>query len=262
MLYCPQADIGRLALLFPVDWNVELFSEYLDLFHSCRTLHVSSNEQGMLPSLVAKEIRQLAATCCFTAALEPDHHYYRGTLWVLVDGSVSWAHEANKLVVYNLDYLLFRSDALNHILADSLFLDFGDEILGDLIIDICGKKSLAHFAQTLGDILLGKPTTKAKLPENPLQTFANSLKHSRYSKFTSDLHYNTGMSEYNHKGEKTPPNVLLFCLRGRVFFPYALDLGTKGIQLFLYLFVTPVNVIDAGDFSLSLGHESGKHERR
>ncbi len=81
------------------------------------------------------------------------HHEDAGRLLEIERGLVA-AQERGQFILENFDDLLAGGDAAEHLLAQRLFLDAGDEVLRDGEIDVRLEQRHADLAQGVGDIRL------------------------------------------------------------------------------------------------------------
>ena len=89
------------------------------------------------------------------------------------------AEQRNHLVVDDFDDLLPGLDAGDHLFAERLILHAGDELLGDLEIDIRIEQRHAHLAQRLGDVRFADLAEAPQVSEGLLKFIAESVKHGR-----------------------------------------------------------------------------------
>ena len=87
--------------------------------------------------------------------------------------------QRNHFIADDFDDLLSGLDAGDDLLAERFFLHAGDELLGDLEIDVRIEQGHAHFAQRLGDVRFADLAESPQVPEGFLEFIAESVKHGR-----------------------------------------------------------------------------------
>ncbi len=85
---------------------------------------------------------------------------------------VGRAEQVHHLVMDDLDDLLARLDALDHLDADGLGLDPLDEVAGHLEIHIRLQQGQPDLAQGVADIALGDLAQAPQVPEGLLELAA------------------------------------------------------------------------------------------
>ena len=108
----------------------------------CKSAATSS---GRRPHL-AEPQGELAAGGRFAGALEAAHHQDGRPVLEDRDLVIDRAHELDQLVEDDLDDLVGRVDASEHVLADGLGFDAGDEVVGDVEVDVGFEERPADFA--------------------------------------------------------------------------------------------------------------------
>ena len=141
---------------FGVDINTELFTEALQLLHSGRALQVSSNQQRLLLLGLLKMQRELGAGRRLTTTLQTAHHQDQRPLVGHRQTSCLASEQIGQRIVKALDELLARVDRVNHVLADDALADVGNELLGDLEVDVSLQQGLTDGADTVVDIGFGQ----------------------------------------------------------------------------------------------------------
>ena len=119
---------------------------HLQLLDGGGAVDVAGHQKGPF-ALLLKVVGQLGAVGGFTGALEAAHQDDGWDLGGEVDPGVGGTHKGGHLVVYDLDDLLGRGEALQHLLPYCLFGDRFHKILGHLIVDVRlqeGKTHLPH----------------------------------------------------------------------------------------------------------------------
>jgi hypothetical protein len=88
------------------------------------------------------------------------------------------AHELDQLLVDDLDDLVGRVDPFEHVLADGLGLNTGDEVVSDSEVDVGFEEGPADLAEAFADVVGGQPAAAAELAERILQTALDRIKHA------------------------------------------------------------------------------------
>ncbi len=79
------------------------------------------------------------------------------------------AHQLGELLVDDLDDHLAGLEALQHALADRLLADAGDELLGDLEVDVRLEQGEADLAHRLVDVVLAQLAARAQVRHRALE---------------------------------------------------------------------------------------------
>ena len=87
------------------------------------------------------------------------------------------AEQRDHLVADDFDDLLSGLDAGDDLLAERFFLHAGDELLGDLEINVRIEQCLAYLAQRLGDVGFADFAESPEVAEGLLEFIAERVKH-------------------------------------------------------------------------------------
>ncbi len=159
-------DVHRVGVgAFVVHGHVQLFAQSLELIHGGRAVDVARHHRRAL-ALSEQELGQLAAGRGLARALQTNHHdhgWRAGREDQLGGGRT---HEVRELFVDDLDELLGRCQALEHLDAHGPFLDLGDELLDDLVVDVGLEQGEPDLARGALDILL----RQLALPLQPVKS--------------------------------------------------------------------------------------------
>ena len=150
-------DIDRVAagpLL--VDRDADLLAKRLQLVDCGRTVDVGGHEQGIAP-LLAQVDGELGGVGRLAASLEPDQHQDLRRPVGRDQPLPVLSQDADQLLVGDTDHGLRRGERVQDILSDGALAHGGDEVLGDLEIDVGLEQRAAHLAHGVVDVLLGQP---------------------------------------------------------------------------------------------------------
>ena len=86
-------------------------------------------------------------------------------------------HELDQLFVDDADDLFAWIERAQDLLAERLFGDPLDELVGHRVVDVGIQKSAAHFLQPVADIGFGQPAASAQLLEGLTQASLDTLEH-------------------------------------------------------------------------------------
>ena len=131
----PHRGDGVLRLL-PVDGNLDLATQLLELVDGCRSLEVGRDERRLL-ALLAQEQGELRSRRRLARSLEAGEEDDRWPLRGECELGAAGAHERGELLVDDLHDLLSRREALEDILPQRALANVGDEVLDDLEVDVC-----------------------------------------------------------------------------------------------------------------------------
>ena len=120
--------------------------------------------------------------------MQPHQQNHRGRLIGPGQRGRLFAHEGRQLFVDNLDDLLPRREAFQHVGADGALPYGGDEIFDDLKVDVGLQKGQADLPQGFFDIGLVQLSPSTKLLEDAFETLTQILKHGRPSLRRKPLH--------------------------------------------------------------------------
>ena len=134
---------------------LQLLAQHLQLLDGRGTVHVAGR-QHRPPALLLKIAGQLGAGSGLAGALKAGHQDHRGPPAGVGDLGGIIAHQAGHLLVYDLDDLLSRGQALHDLSADGPFLYRRHKILYNFIIYVGFQKGHPHFPHRVIHVLLGK----------------------------------------------------------------------------------------------------------
>ena len=169
-------DGHRVDLPHLEDGDVQLLAHHLQLVDGGGTVHVAGGQQGAFPVLAAHKPRQLRAVGGLTGTLQAHHHHNGGTLGRGAQPGVGAAHERGQLLIDDLDDLLRRRQALQHIRAHALLGDGRHKVLDHLVADVRLQQSQPYLPHPLADVGLGQPSLAPQTLEYAVQFFTQSLK--------------------------------------------------------------------------------------
>ena len=123
----------RFAGFRGVAGDVDLFRQQRELVDGGGPIKVASNQQRAA-AFFFQAVRELGGGGGFTGTIEAANQDAGGR--VEIERGLVTAKQFGKLVLKNFDDLFAGFDRFEDIFAESLFLDLGDEILGDAEFDI------------------------------------------------------------------------------------------------------------------------------
>jgi hypothetical protein len=166
---------NRILRVEPVDRDLDLASELLELLYRRRALQVARHESGPFSLLPQKE-RQLGRGRRLARPLEPgEEDHGRGS--TERQPRVPGPHERGELLVDDLDHLLAGREALEHVLPERTLFDRGREALRNLEVDVRLEERESHLAHGLRDRLLIEPSAPAKVAERALKPVGERVEH-------------------------------------------------------------------------------------
>ena len=87
------------------------------------------------------------------------------------------AEDADQLLVGDADDGLRRGEGVEHVLADGALAHGGDEVLGDLEVDVGFEQGAAHLAHRVIDVLLGQAALAAEAGEGFIEPVGERFEH-------------------------------------------------------------------------------------
>ncbi len=157
--------------------HVERGAEAGQLIAGGRAARIGGDEHDPT-ALLLKQSRQLAAGRRLARALEAHHHDDRGRHGRELDPRVLAAHQLPQLVPDDLDDLVPRRQALQHVLPHGLDPHALDEVLDDLEVDVRLQQRHPDLFQGLADVLLREHTLPAEPLENGFKLLAEGFEHT------------------------------------------------------------------------------------
>ena len=130
-----------------------------------------------MASLLRQPLPQLPRRRRLAGALQPEQQDDARPLGRRLQAPFGIAEERHHLVADDLDDLLRRRQAAQHLLAHRAVADAVDEGLDDLEIDVRLEQREPNLAQRGLDQVFGEAPLPAKRLENVLQTCAEGVKH-------------------------------------------------------------------------------------
>ena len=88
------------------------------------------------------------------------------------------AERRGELVAHDLDHLLGRRQALEHLLAERLLLDPGEELLDHPEVDVGFEQREPDLLQRRGEVLLGDPAFALQAAEDVLELVLQTFEHA------------------------------------------------------------------------------------
>ena len=104
-------------------------------------------------------------------ALQTHHHDDGRRLRADDELAVGLAHEADQLLVDDLDDLLAGKEAFHHFAADGAFGDGLHKVAHDLEVHVRFEQGELHFAHALAHVRLGEPAFVAEFAEGVVELF-------------------------------------------------------------------------------------------
>ena len=171
-----ERDAGDVPDAFlRVDRDADLAAEHFQLFDRGGTVHVACREQDLFPFVLEVQ-RELGAGGRLAGTVQTDHEddvRMRPGVELRFGGS----HELDEFVVDDLDRLLSGGDALHDGFAEAGLPDFGNELVGDLDIDVGVDQGVADVLHGFCDIGFGNGRLAAELAEDFLEFVGKIFKH-------------------------------------------------------------------------------------
>ena len=170
------ADVDRVGLL-AVDRHADLLAERLELFDGAGALQVGGGEHRLAAAILERE-RELRGRGRLARTLQAAQHEHDRPVGALRDLGIDRTHQLAEFFVNDLDDLFGRIDAREHVLAERLGFDAGDEIVEDVEVDVGFEEGAADFAQAFLDVLGSEPAATAELLERFGEAASNAFKHA------------------------------------------------------------------------------------
>ena len=160
--------------------QIKLPGQGLDLVHRGGPVNVRADEQRFA-ILGGEQAGELAAGGGFAGAVQAAHHQAERLCEAArqVEFAALGAEQRDHLVADDFDDLLSGLDAGDDLLAERFLLHAGDELLGDLEINVRIEQGHAHLAQRLGDVGFADFAESPEVAEGLLEFIAERVKHGR-----------------------------------------------------------------------------------
>ena len=159
-----------------VHGHARLAGDGLELVDGSRAIDVGRHEQRTTP-LGLEPARELAAEGGLARALQAQDHDGGHTLLGQLQLGGLAAEQGLQLLVDDLDDLLGRIEALEHVLAQRLLPHARHQGPGDAVVDVGLEQRHAHLAQRFLDVLLGQPRLAGQLAHGPFESPGEILEH-------------------------------------------------------------------------------------
>ena len=175
-------DGHRIPLALLKHRHPGLLAHHLQLLNSRGTVDVASHQQG--PVALAEEIlRQLGGVSGLASALKAAEHQNAGGLGGRVQPLVLRAHQGAELVVDDLDYLLGRGQAFQHLRPYGALAHRPDEIPNHLVAYVRLQERHFDLAHSLLDVSLVQPALGAQPLEGLGQLIGKRFKRQKAPSF-------------------------------------------------------------------------------
>ena len=166
--------------LFGIDGNINLASKHLQLFDSCRTVHVGGHKQRTLCFLAFEFLCEFTRHGGLTGSLKTGHQYH-SRITGQVQSHRFATHESGKFVMDYLHHQLARFDGINHILTQSFGFNSVGKLFGDLKVDVRVKKSATYIFKSFSHIYFSYTSLSFKELKASFKSFAKIFKHDYMS---------------------------------------------------------------------------------
>ena len=166
----------RVRRLGAVDGQLELPAELLELVDRRGALQVGGDEAGLLLLVLAQVERELCRRSRLAGALEAAEED-DGRRPAEREPRVGRAHQLGQLLVHDLDDLLARLEALQHLLPERPFPHGRHELLDHLEVDVRLEQREADLARRACDRLLVESRAPSEVAEGVLEAVGESVEH-------------------------------------------------------------------------------------
>ena len=168
---------GRLAVTPGVDGDAELARERLELLHGRGAVDVDRGEVGGAAALVAQVTTELGGGGGLPRAVETDQHDDGGRRAAELERRRGAAERPDELAVHELDEVLLRREAPQHLLAERVPLHGVDEVAHDRDVHVRFEQRQAHVTERFLDVALRDPPLALQLAEERVELLAEGLEH-------------------------------------------------------------------------------------
>ena len=156
--------------------DARLLAEHFELLHGGGAVDVERRHQHALLVAVLEHEGELGRRGRLARALKADHQDRRGRRAKREPFALR-TQRLDEDVVDDLHHLLAGRDRADHLLADRLLADLGDEILDDGERDVGIDQRGADFGERGIDVGLGQRATAAQPVEHRPQTLLQTVEH-------------------------------------------------------------------------------------
>ena len=157
------------------DRDLQALPQRHQLVDRRRTIDVGGDEPGGMAGL-AEEEPKLGRGRRLPRALQSDEHDHRRTV-VQVESDPLGPHQFGEGVAHDLNQLLGRGEALQHLLPDRTGADLPDQILDHLVVDVGLEQREPDLAQPGIHVLLRQLPLSAQAGEDPAQPLGQRIEH-------------------------------------------------------------------------------------
>src|SRR5213593_4756921 len=139
------------------------------------------------PALLAKVARELGGGGRLARAVETDEHDDDGRRPAEVERRGRAAERLDQLAVDQLDEVLLRREAAEHLLAEGVAFDRLDEVADDADVDVGLEKREPHVAERVFDVALRDPPLALQLAEERVELLAEGFEHQERAAVREEL---------------------------------------------------------------------------
>ena len=176
-LDAPLRDLDRVGVGAALeDGHADLLAERAQLVDRRGPVDVARDERGRL-ALRLQPARELARERRLARALQAAQEDHGRRLRGERQRRAGAAEQLGQLLVDDLDDLLARRQALEHVAADRALAHRGDERADDLEVDVRLEQREADLAHGGVEILLGQRAALAQLAERGLEFVGEVVEH-------------------------------------------------------------------------------------
>ena len=168
---CFLRGFDRILGSFFKHGNVDLLSDYLQLFDGGRTVNIAGGQHRLF-ALLGQVSGQLGAHGGFTGALQAAKHDDGWNRRGPVELCIGAAHQLSHLFIDDADNLLAGSQGGEYVGADTALRDLADKILGHGVVDVSFQEGHAHFPHAFLHSLFRQPAAPGHFPQSTLELFA------------------------------------------------------------------------------------------
>ena len=151
--------------------DIDLLTEYLQLFDRGRTVHVAGGQQRLTPFFLEHE-RELTGGRRLTGTLQADKHDDRHAVGAQHQLTADAAQKLGQFIANDFDHRLIRLQTAEYFLTHRFGANVGDKIFSDFEIDVRFQEGTSYLTQSRVDIAFGKFSLAAQIRKCLLQLFA------------------------------------------------------------------------------------------